>query len=313
VNTTPVNLQPGRADHRPATVTLVSIMMLLQTMGAVCYPIAKYGLSIIEPFTFAFYRFLISALVLLAIVHSRKRRPKVERSDWWRIGALGVIIVPFNQVLFLVGQSLTGAGHGAFLFSTTPVWVFVLAILHLKEKATWNRTIGIIMATAGVMMIMWSGLASFGTEYLLGDLIIVVAVVAWGYYTVLGKKLVRKYGALRTTAYALAIGSALYTPFGLVQALKYDYSGVTLGAWGSVAYMALGMSVTFYVVWYWFLKFFDASRIAVYHNVQPVIASLIAYYFLGEPLSALFLTGGAIIISGVVITEVHLPVRRTPG
>ena len=59
-------------------------------------------------------------------------------------------------------------------------------------------------------------------------MIILVSVLAWGYYTVLGKKLVQKYGALRMTAYALAIGSAMYLPFGGWFALQYDYSQATL-------------------------------------------------------------------------------------
>ena len=289
--------------ERPPTWMLVTAMIAMQAVAAVCYPIAKYGLTIIEPFTFAFFRFIISSVCLLAITFSRSLKPKVERADWWRIISLGIIIVPFNQTLFLVGQSMTGAGHGAFLFSTTPVWVFVLALVYLKEKATWRRTVGILTATAGVMVIMWSGLQEVGHEYLLGDLIIIAAVAAWGYYTVLGKPLVQKYGAIRTTAYALAIGAAVYMPFGLYFALRYDYSQATLAAWGSVLYMALGLSVLVYVTWYWLLKYLDASRIAVYHNVQPIIASGIAYLFLGETISTIFLIGGLVVLGGVIITE----------
>ncbi len=289
--------------RRPPLSVLVAAMVVLQTLAGVCYPIAKYGLTVIEPFTFAFFRFILSSVVLLAIVYSRPRVPKVERRDWWRIIGLGIIIIPFNQTLFLVGQSLTGAGHGAFLFATTPVWIFILAVIHLKEKATWHRILGIAMATVGVMTIVWSGLATIGGEYFWGDLIIVVSVVAWGYYTVLGKKLVQKYGALRMTAYALAIGSAVYLPFGLHFALQYDYSQATLAAWGAVAYMAIALSVVVYVLWYWLLKYLEASRIAVYHNIQPLIASAVAYAFLGESLSTAFLIGGAVVIAGVIITE----------
>jgi len=283
---------------------LAGAMIVLQLVASVCYPIAKYGLGIIEPFTFAFYRYIISSVVLLTIVSFTKREPKIERRDWGRIVFLGILIIPFNQTLFLVGQNLTGAGHGAFLFSTTPVWIFIFALVHLKEKATWRRTTGIILATAGVMTIMLSGALEIGTEYLLGDAIILVSVLAWGYYTVLGKTLVQKYGALRITAYALAIGSAMYLPFGGWFALQYDYSQATLAAWGSVVYMAIGLSVIVYVLWYWLLKYLEASQIAVYHNVQPVIASTLAYFFLGESLGLAFIVGGIIILAGVIITEV---------
>ncbi|MBN1211680.1 MAG: EamA family transporter [candidate division Zixibacteria bacterium] len=283
---------------------LAAVAIGLQTVASLCYPIAKYGLETIEPFTFAFYRYVISSTVLLAIVKFKKYKTPVARKDYFRVILIGFLIIPFNQTLFLVGQSMTAAGHGAFLFATTPVFIFILALIHLKEKLVWRRAIGITLALAGVMTIMSSGAIEVSTHYLLGDMIIIVSVTAWAYYTILGKDLVRKYGALRMTAYALSAGSALYFPFGLYMALKYDYSQATLGAWGSVLYMALGLSVFVYVLWYWLLKYMDASRVAVYHNIQPVIATVVAYVFLGEVLTVPFIIGGLIVLAGVITSEV---------
>ena len=299
---------PGLAAERPADesaplMRLVGGMVLLQLLASICYPIAKYGLGLIEPFTFAFYRYLISSVLLLTMTKLRPQGRPIEKRDWWRLALLGALIIPGNQTLFLVGQSMTGAGHGAFLFATTPIWVFILAIIHLKERPAWRRTAGIIIATAGVLVILYSGMADVGAHYLLGDLILIGSVAAWGYYTVLGKPLVKKYGALRTTAYALGLGSAMYFPFGLYFAFNFDYSQANLWAWGSVVYMAVALSAVVYVIWYWLLKYLDASRIAVYHNVQPIIASAVAYFFLGEALSTGFVLGGLVVISGVLVTE----------
>ncbi len=287
---------------------MVVAMVALQLVASFCYPIAKEGLAIIEPFTFAFYRFLLSSAFLLTLVKLKRYETKIERADWKKIILLGFLIIPLNQTLFLLGQSMTGAGHGAFIFSTTPVWIFVLAIIHLGEKGGVRRTIGFTVATLGVLTIMFSGAVEIGIDYLIGDLIILVSVGAWGYYTIIGKKLVSKYGALRLTAYALATGSVMYFPFGLYRAIIFDYSETTLVAWGSVVYMALGLSGFVYILWYWLLKYLDASRIAVYHNAQPVIATLIAWSVLGEEVGVSFLIGGAAVIGGVLITE--LPVKK---
>jgi len=282
---------------------LAGAIAVQQILAGICYPIAKYGLAYIDPLTFAFYRFILSSCLLLAITRFVRREPPVERRDWWRLALLGALVIPGNQTLFLIGQSLTGAGHGAFLFSTTPVWIFVLAIIHLKERPGWRRTLGIFIAGAGVLSIMWSGIADFGFDYLLGDLIIFVSVIAWAYYTILGTPVVRKYGAIRTTAYALAIGSALYLPVGLFSAWRFDYSRPGLWAWGSVVYMAVALSIIVYVIWYWLLRHMEASRAAVFQNIQPLIAASVAYIFLGEPLSSAFVVGGLVVIAGVVLTE----------
>jgi len=272
-------------------------------VASFAYPVAKYGLATIEPFTFAFYRFVLASLALLTLTRLRKYPSAIEKKDYPRILLLGVLIIPLNQTLFLVGQSLTAAGHGAFLFATTPIFIFVLALIHLRERFRIRRFIGVTVALAGVVAIMLSGAAAVRSEYLWGDAIILVSVIAWAYYTVIGKPLVQKYGALRITAYALTSGSVLYFPFGLYRAFQFDYGGTTVAAWGAVAYMAIGLSLVVYVLWYWVLKYMEASRIAVFHNTQPVIATAVGYLWLGEQLSRTFVIGGLAVLVGLVIAE----------
>lgn len=293
-------------DPTPRTYShsfLTWAALSLQLVASFTYPIAKYGLAIIEPFTFAFFRFTISSILLLILVKLKKHKTPIERKDWPRLILLGILIIPLNQTLFLVGQHLTGAGHGAFLFSTTPVLIFILALIHLKEKFNGRRAIGSALAFTGVMIIMLSGALNVSIDYLIGDLIIFLSVLAWAYYTIVGKGIVVKYGALRTTGYALSIGSAIYFPFGLYRALEFDYTNVTAGAWWSVAYLAIGLSVFVYVLWYWLLKHMEASRVAVFHNVQPVIATGVAWLVLGEPITLPFLIGGLTVLAGVITSE----------
>lgn len=282
---------------------IVGVLIFQQLSGALAFPISKYGLAFIEPFTFAFFRFMISSLVLFLLVQLQKHKNKIEKSDYLKIIGLGAIIIPFNQTLYLWGQSMTAAGHGALLFATTPIWIFVAAMIHLKERPSIRRAIGIVVAIAGVFIIMTTGAVTIGTEYLWGDFIILIAVLAWAYYTILGKKLVQKYGAIRITAYALVSGSAMYFPFGLYRATGFDYSGIPVGAWLSVLYMAVGTSVITYVLWYWVLKYMEASRIAVYHNMQPLIAAVVAFVWLDEPIGWAFVVGGLVCLLGVIVAE----------
>lgn len=283
---------------------LLPFILIQQTLGALCFPISKYGLAIIEPFTFAFFRFAISGVVLVIIARWKERGIPIERRDWWRILLLGFLIIPLNQTGYLWGQSLTAAGHGSILFATTPIWVFILAVFHLKEKMRWRRAVGIVIALIGAMVIMLSGAIKLGTEYLFGDLIILLAVWAWAYYTILGKPLIEKYGATRVTAYALASGSLMYLPFGLSRAIQFDYSQATVGAWLSVIYMAIGASVFAYLLWSWLLKHMEASRLAVFSNMQPVIATAVAWMALGEQPTTAFFIGAAVVLAGVILTEV---------
>ncbi|MBU8934446.1 MAG: DMT family transporter [candidate division Zixibacteria bacterium] len=297
------NTAPEKSEATTSGALVVGVLLGQQLLGALTFPIAKFGLDLIEPFTFAFYRFVLSSVVLLGIVRWRKAGIPIERSDYIKIIGLGFLIIPFNQVAYLYGQRLTAAGHGALLFATVPIWVFIAALIHLKEKFVLRRAIGVAIGLIGVSVVVSTGAIELGTEYLLGDLIILGAVIAWAYYSVWGKPLVEKYGALRVTAYALASGSALYFPFGLYRATIFDYTAVSIGAWLSVVYVALGVSVAAYVMWYWVLARREASSVAVYHNIQPVIAAVVAYVFLAEPIGWPFVIGGVVVLAGVVITE----------
>jgi drug/metabolite transporter (DMT)-like permease len=290
-------------SHGKSGAFLIFILILQQILGALTFPIAKYGLAIIEPFTFAFYRFVLSALILLGITRLRSRTPPIEKKDFRKILGLGFLIIPFNQTAYLYGQKLTGAGHGALLFATVPIWIFLGGLLYLKEKFIFRRAVGVVLGLIGVTIIMTSGAIELGSEYLLGDVIILIAVLAWSAYTILGRPLVLKYGAFRVTAYALASGSAMYFPFGLYRAVIFDYNAATLGAWLTVIYVALGVSVAAYVLWYWLLKYMEATKIAVFHNLQPVVASGVAFIFLGEPIGWPFIIGGIVVLTGVLITE----------
>jgi drug/metabolite transporter (DMT)-like permease len=283
---------------------LITALISQQLLSALAFPIAKFGLSQIEPFTFAFFRFLISASVLLLLVNLKKFPNSIEKKDYWKLLGLGLLIIPFNQTAYLVGQRMTSAGHGAILFATVPLWMFITGMLHLKEKFVWRRGIGVAVGLTGVLIIMGGGAATFSTRYLWGDLIVLEAVLAWVYYSILGKPLVIKYGAFRVTAYSLAFGTIFYFPFGLYRALHFDYSGVSAGAWISVLYYSLGISVTAYVLWYWLLKHMEATRLAVFNNIQPVIASVVALVFFGEPIGPGLLIGGSIVLAGVLITEI---------
>lgn len=305
VHVTVTSLQPTQPK---SLVSLLPFILMQQTLGALAFPIARYGLNYIEPFAYAMFRFALASALLLGLTRLFPQGPAVERRDWWRIAGLGFLIIPLNQTGYLWGQSLTAAGHGSILFATTPIWVFLLATLALKEPLRWRRGLGIAIALTGAFVIVTGGAIRIGKEYLTGDLIILVSVWAWAAYTIWGKPLAEKYGALRTTAYTLAVGSLMYLPFGVFRTASFDYAAVPAGAWYSIIYMAAGTSVLAYVLWYWVLKHMEASRLAVFSNIQPIIATTVAYFALGEVPGLSFLVGSLIVLSGVILTEV--PVEK---
>ncbi len=285
----------SRAKH------IYPLILIGQAIAAGTFPIAKIALESFEPFTLAFTRFLIASVAMMLIVRLTGRWKVIERADWGRFLFLGFLAVPANQLLFLYGLKFTTPGRSALYYGATPVFVFLLALWYLREKATILRLLGILISFAGVAIILRAG--RFDSEILFGDFLVILAVVAWAAYTIFGKPLIAKYGAMNVTGWALSIGTIQYLPFGLYFAWKFDYSAVTAEGWLSLLYIAIVTSVIAYSIWYWALGRMEASKLAIFQNLQPIIAALLSVLLVGETLGASFYIGGALVIAGVLLTQ----------
>ncbi|MEZ5359392.1 MAG: DMT family transporter [Candidatus Zixiibacteriota bacterium] len=270
------------------------------------FPIARIILVQTDPMVVAFFRYCISGSILCLIAWRIGRRPNVIRispRDKKTIILLGFIIVFLNQTVFLIGQRLTTSAHGGLIFAITPIFVYLMAMKHLGEVWIPKKGFGIALAVAGSAIIIFENGIQFKKDLLAGDIVIIIAVVAWAYYTVFGKPLVEKYGALRITAYTVGAGALMYVPVGLFFLLRTDLSHITPAGWWAQIYISVVTSVIGYSVWFWLVKHMEASRAAVLTNIQPVIAGILGYYILGEGISNQFVIGGIVILAGVYLTQ----------
>ncbi len=268
------------------------------------YLVAKFALDEIPVVDLATARFVLSALFLFALMLVSKNMRRIEKSDYKGLVLLGIICIPVNQGLFLWGLSYTSPTHGALLYSTLPVFVFLLAHFYLKEEFRWQKVFGIALAFAGVLYIMLEKGLKFETRYLFGDSLILLAVITWALYTILGKPYLNRYGPPFLTFAAVAIGTVIFLPFGIIPAVQYDWGSVSAKALLSLGYIAFLTSGIAYILWYYALSKMEASRLAVVNNFQPVIASLLSFAFYGERFSLGFVLAGIVVLIGVLLVEI---------
>jgi len=265
--------------------------------------VAKGAVAEIAPLVFAFFRFSLASAVFIAIIAIRKSFFPFEKKDLPMLLLLSFLIYPVNQTFFLIGISYTLPTHAALLYASTPVWVYLLSISRKEEKASRGKTVGIALALAGVIAFFAEKGIALKWDYFLGNFLVIIAVWAWAAYSVLGRPLVRKRGAFTVTAWASIIGALIYFPLGIYHAASFDYSHVGIVGWSGVAYTAILTSVIAYTLWYWGIKHFSPSRVAVFMYLQPVVAAILAYFILYERLSSGSIISGLIILAGVFITQ----------
>jgi len=266
--------------------------------------VAKFALLEIPVIDLATARFVLSALFLLVLTLTSKNMRRIERSDYKGLFLLGLLGIPINQGLFLWGLSYTSPTHAALLYSTLPIFVFLIAHYYLKEEFHWKKVFGIGLAFTGVLYIMLEKGLKFETQYLFGDFLILLAVLAWAAYTVMGKPYLSKYGPPFLTFAAITIGTAVFLPFGIIPTVQYDWGSVSTKALLSLCYIAFLTSGIAYILWYYALSKMEASRVAVVNNFQPVVTALLSFAFFGERFSLGFVLAGIVVLIGVLLVEI---------
>jgi drug/metabolite transporter (DMT)-like permease len=177
--------------------------------------------------------------------------------------------------------------------------------------------IGIAFAGAAIVLVargQLSGQAG-ADRALQGDLLVLLAVVAWAVYVGWGKPYAMRYGVITTTGVTIVAGSLLYLPFGLLFSRAESFRALSPVGWGSVAYLVVLTSVVSYLLYYWALAREDASRVAIWSNTQPVLTAVLAWALYGDPLTPSFVAGGVLVIVGVVMTQqrTHRPANKARG
>lgn len=279
-------------------------MIVHSALSAGTYVAGKRALAELGPFELAAARFVLAAGVHAVVLW--RSRVRIARRDLAGIAALGVLAVAVNQPLFLAGLALSTPGHAALMYAMTPVFVFLLERARGRERATPLKVVGITVAFAGTLVVL-AGRgaldAARARDVLTGDLLLVLAVLAWAVYSVGGKAYSARYGGLVTGSVTLVAGTLVCAPIGLVLVDAGHLGAMSAGGTASLLYLVVVTSVVAWLIYYWALGRVEASRVAIWSNLQPVLTALLAWALHGEPLTAPFLAGGAMVIAGVLMTE----------
>jgi drug/metabolite transporter (DMT)-like permease len=258
----------------------------------------------VDPSIVLIFRSTIASVAFLLIIAlKREGFADIEAKDWKRIFFLGVLNVPINQALFLEGLQHTSAANSALLYAMTPALVFILTLFIHREAPTKWKIVGIVLAFVGVAMIIFEKGASLTSETTLGNLMIFAAVVAWALYTLIGKPLVEKYGALRVTGLNMAVGAVLFLPIGLLTSDMHEIASISLISWEEILYMALIASVLNYFLWFYALGKLETSKVAIFQNLQPVMTTVLALILGTAAISLNFVSGGLLALIGVILVQ----------
>jgi len=264
----------------------------------------------IPPLSLAVLRFGQGGLILLlCLFFGARDLLKVQRPDIPLLVLLGAILFAVFPVTFNISLRLTEASRGALMLATMPIWSAWLARVARKERLVLRQVLGILLTFAGVGIVLAErGLNWQGTRLALaGDGFMLLTAFCGAAYGVLAQRMLAHYRALTVTAYAMVFGTLLLLPAALVEGLPQAFLRID----GRVAILILFLGIfgggLGYFFWTYALTRLTPTQVAVYVNVNPMVAIILGAVLLAEKLTGVFVFG--LVTVGVGVLFVNWPRR----
>jgi drug/metabolite transporter (DMT)-like permease len=268
------------------------------------YIVGKIALREFPPLLLGGLRICFAGLFMLPLYAAQKGSRPWRKQDVPMLVYLGVCGVTLNQLFFIIGLSRTSVVHSALIIAMTPIFVLLIAAVIKQEQITLRKAAGMFIAVVGVGILNAMPASTTGASpTVAGDLFIVLAGLTFAMFTVFSKKVSLQHSSITVNTFAYVGGALALAPVVLWQGRNFSYSLISLTGWSSVLYMALFPSVICYLIYYYALGHISASRVSAFSYLQPVVATALAALTLGERITLPLVAGGAVIFSGVYLTE----------
>lgn len=289
----------GRGEGRGWTELTLILMVCIWGLN---FAVAKRALATFDPLAFNALRYVLASAFVLVVLRKQGRLELPARGDWPRLLVLGIFGNAIYQLAFIVGLNLTTAGSGSLMLAVMPVFVLALDVWG-GERHSGRAWVGAAVSLMGVGLVSRAALRIEGSEALLGNLLILFAAAFWALYTQGSRSMIRRYGAVRTTAWTLWSGAVIIFLMGIPSLFRQNWSAIDTVSWTGLLYSAFLSIGLAYLLWYRSVGRLGSSRTAIYANLTPVVALTAGALWLGEAVTPLSLLGAGMVIGGVMLVR----------
>lgn len=291
----------GNAVSTNKLLPYIEVLFAVVVWGA-SFIATKVALVELDPITIVWLRFAMGVVILGLTVALRGQLALPKRSELGYFALLGFLGITFHQWLQSNGLITSQASTTAWIVATTPVFMAILGWLVLKEYLVWSKIAGILIAFAGVLVVVSDGdlsAVSVGRFGAPGDVLILISSVNWAVFSTLSRRGLRAYPAGLMMFYVMTLGwiftTLLFIPAGQPLAILE----LTSRGWIAILFLGVICSGLAYIAWYDALQALSAAQTGVFLYIEPLVAVIVAAVVLAEPITWGSLIGGLIILTGV--------------
>jgi drug/metabolite transporter (DMT)-like permease len=199
--------------------------------------------------------------------------------------------------------------------SATPAFVLLFAFFLLREKITSRQVLALAVSTVGALAVIDPRTAELSPSLFLGNVLLFFAGLTWALYSTLVRKVARNRDLLNSSAVMLLGGIPSSAILGFYETNLQGIGAITPSIVGGILYLGIISTAVAMFMWNYAFKELPASLASLTFFAQPVVGTLLGWFFLGEKITPLFLLGGVLIGIGILITtrerQEHLNTKDT--
>ena len=264
--------------------------------------IARATADLVPPVALAFGRWALALAILLALlgpsVWRARRAIAGEAAELALLGALGMGVC---GAFVYIGADSTTATNIGMIYATSPVMIILLARAFYGERLTPGRWLGVFLALAGMMAIVFRGRVEtlLTLDLTQGDLWIMASAFSWALYSILLKHRPTRLEPKVRFAAIMLFGTLVLAPFTLLEALLFEAPEINAVSVGAVVFLALVPALGAYGSYGYVQRHLGASKTGLMLYLSPVYTAVLAYFLLAEALQGYHLLGAALVLPGL--------------
>jgi drug/metabolite transporter (DMT)-like permease len=259
----------------------------------------------VPPVSLAVLRFGQGSLLLAAAV--LLVAPDLLRVRWQRLrlfALLGVVLFGLFPLTFNIGLQYTEASRGAVMLASMPIWSALLGRI-AGERLVGRQVAGVLLSVVGIGLAFVEPGRAIGGDVmsLVGDGLLLLTGLLGALYGLIAKRILAVDNPAAVTTYAMLFGTVLLLPIGVAEGLLPAVAGLDWQVLGVVVFLGVLGGAAAFFLWTWALSRITPTQVAVYVNLNPIVAALLGIALLGERRSPMFVLGFAAVITGVLLVN----------
>lgn len=305
------NLSPSHLA-RGYPLALLSALVLSSTGILIRYLTETYQ---IPALVLAFWRDVFVALTLLVVLNIFFRRMlRVRRSHLPYLLLFGFLMAIFNS-FWTLSVALNGAAVSTVLVYSSTAFTALLGFWLLKERLDFTRLVTVVLSLSGCVLVSNAWMPEAWQVNFLGILMGLLSGLWFALYTLMGRMAAQRgLNAWTTLMYTFGFAAVFLLLFNLLPGGLLPGSATRpadffwlqdAAGWGILLLLAAGPTLLGFGLYNISLSYLSSNVVNLIAASEPVFTAITAYYLLGERLSLLQLTGGVMILAGVVYLRIH--------